>query len=92
MNVEQKLFHFYVSTHLVCVVRMVLSMDHHLLIAMMLEIMCVNQSGEKLLETIGEPPLPDCSSFTDEGLVCNLPECEFYNRIYIYIIIFVMQT
>ena len=46
------------------------------------------REANNLLETIGEPPLPDCSSFTDEGLVCNLPECEFYNRIYIYIYIY----
>ena len=41
--------------------------------------MCESEWREAndLLETIGEPPLPDCSSFTDEGLVCNLQECEF---------------
>ena len=38
------------------------------------------REANNLLESIGEPPLPDCSSFTDEGLVCNLQECEFGNN------------
>ena len=36
------------------------------------------KEANTLLETIGEPPLPDCSSFTDDGLVCNVQECKFY--------------
>ena len=35
------------------------------------------REANDLLESIGDPPLPDCSSFTDEGLVCNLRSVSF---------------
>ena len=34
------------------------------------------QEANSLLESFGVPPLPDCSTFSDDGLVCSSDNCE----------------